>query len=137
MILCAMCGVSIGLMCGCLFNDVSSAVAAAPVFMIPHVLFGGFLTNTDSIPIIFIFIEYTSAFKFAFNALAENEYDDLDLDCDTCPPEAEHCVECDPLEDLNLSENLEESLVALLVLTIGWRIVAFIFLKLLQKRIGS
>ena len=124
-------------MCGCLFNDDSSAVAAAPVFMIPHVLFGGFLTNTDSIPIIFIFIEYTSAFKFAFNALAENEYDDLDLDCDTCPPEAEHCVECDPLEDLNLSENLEESLVALLVLTIGWRIVAFIFLKLLQKRIGS
>lgn len=79
-ILLAMCGVSIGLLCGCMFNDVSSAIAAAPIFMIPHLLFGGFLTNTDSIPVVFIWLEYTSAFKFGFQALAENEYEDLDLD---------------------------------------------------------
>lgn len=58
--------------------------------MMPHILFAGFLTNAESIPKVFIWLEYTSAFKFGFQALAHNEYDDLDLDCDTCPKDAEH-----------------------------------------------
>lgn len=57
-------------------------------------LFGGYLTNTDSIPIGFIWLEYMSPFKYAFAALCQNEYHNLDLDCEP---------ECTPLEDLNFT----------------------------------
>jgi ABC-type multidrug transport system permease subunit len=66
-----------------MFSDIGQAVAVAPLFVIPHLLFAGFLTNTDSIPVVFIWLEYTSPFKYGFTAYVENEYNDLDLDCDT------------------------------------------------------
>jgi hypothetical protein len=59
-------------------------------------LFGGFLVNSDSIPVAFIWIEYISPFKYAFGAYVVNEYEDLDLDCEPI---------CDPLDDLNLEPN--------------------------------
>jgi ABC-type multidrug transport system permease subunit len=102
-ILLTMCGVSVGLLAGCMFSDIGQAVAIAPLFVIPHMLFAGFLTNTDSIPAVFIWLEYTSPFKFGFSAYVENEYEDLDLDCDSCSSNDKACVECDPLEDLNLT----------------------------------
>jgi hypothetical protein len=45
-------------------------------------LFGGFLVNSDSISIAFIWLEYMSPFKYAFGAYVINEYEDLDLDCE-------------------------------------------------------
>jgi len=69
-IMVSLCGVSLGLLAGCIFSDVQVAVSAAPMCVIPFMLFGGFLTNTDSIPIGFIWLEYMSPFKYAFGAYA-------------------------------------------------------------------
>lgn len=63
------CGVSLGLLAGCVFSDVQVAVSAAPMCVIPFMLFGGFLVNTENIPVAFIWLEYMSPFKYAFAAL--------------------------------------------------------------------
>ena len=124
----SLCGVSLGLLAGCIFSDVQVAVSAAPMCVIPFMLFGGFLTNTDSIPVGFIWLEYMSPFKYAFGAYCQNEYHNLELDCEP---------ECDPLGDLNFTEDMWPNILYLFILILGYRVLAAIFLKLLVRKLGS
>ena len=127
-ILVSLCGVSLGLLAGCIFSDVQVAVSAAPMCVIPFMLFGGFLTNTDSIPVGFIWLEYMSPFKYAFVAYCQNEYHNLEVDCEP---------ECTPLDDLNFTEDMWPNILYLTILIIGYRVLAAIFLKLLVRKLGS
>ena len=62
-------GVSLGLLCGCLFSDINVAVGTAPMMVIPFMLFSGYLINFEAIPISLIVFEHISVFKYNFPAL--------------------------------------------------------------------
>lgn len=121
-------GVSMGILCGCIFSDIQVAVSAAPLAVIPFMLFGGFLINVDNIPSYFVFMEYLSPFKYSFGALAQNEYHSLDLDCEPI---------CSPLDDLSISEDMITNIILLNVLTLFYRVMSVIILKATVTKLGS
>ena len=57
------------------------AVTLTPVLIIPFMLFAGFFVNQDNIPWFLIEFQYLSIFKYGYQALFLNEYEDLDLKC--------------------------------------------------------
>jgi ATP-binding cassette, subfamily G (WHITE), eye pigment precursor transporter len=71
---------SLGLMIGAAFNNKSIAVSMLPLVILPFMLVGGFFVNQNNFLPILIPFEYTSIFKYGFQAFALNEYKNLDLD---------------------------------------------------------
>lgn len=66
---------------GVTFADKQLAVTLTPVLIIPFMLFAGFFVNQDNIPWFLKPFQYMSIFKYGFQALVYNEYQDLTLDC--------------------------------------------------------
>ena len=66
---------TIGLMTGCMFNDVKSAAGFLPVVIMPFVLFSGFYANSSTFMSWIGWIQYISPMKYSFEALVWNEYD--------------------------------------------------------------
>uniref|UniRef100_A0A7S0NXL9 ABC transporter domain-containing protein n=1 Tax=Calcidiscus leptoporus TaxID=127549 RepID=A0A7S0NXL9_9EUKA len=71
------CAVSLGMFISSFASTVEQAGALAPLVVIVFLLFGGFYANTDNIPDAISWITEISLFKWAFKALAINEYSDL------------------------------------------------------------
>lgn len=63
------------------FSDKQLAVTLTPVLIIPFMLFAGFFVASSAIPKYLLEFEYLSIFKYAYQALMHNQFDD------TCPPE--------------------------------------------------
>ncbi len=91
------------------------------------------MRNNDEVPAAFKWAEYASIFKYSFQAMVKNEYDDLDLDCVVYVSETE-TEPCDPVGDLKIEETLWESILYLAIIMIAYRIIAFTSLKLLSRR---
>ena len=73
-------GTGLGFMIGTLVSSKSVATSLIPVTVIPLMLLSGFFVNQDNIvPVLYPF-EFISPFKWGFQVLAYNEYDDLSLD---------------------------------------------------------
>jgi ABC-type multidrug transport system ATPase subunit len=80
-ILLALSGNAMGLFVACIFPDVTIALAVAPIFLMPLIMFSGFVLNTDSIPVYFTWLEWLSPPKYAFAAIAQTEFDGLRMTC--------------------------------------------------------
>jgi len=80
-ILLALAGNAMGLFLACIFPDVAIALAVAPLFLMPLIMFSGFVLNTDSIPVYFKWLEWLSPPKYAFAAIAQTEFDGLTMTC--------------------------------------------------------
>merc|ERR1711979_117825 len=70
-----------GLFLACIFPDVTVGLAIAPLIILPLVMFSGFVLNPDSIPVYLKWVEWISPSKYAFAALAQNEFEGLTLHC--------------------------------------------------------
>lgn len=81
LILLYLAGNSLGLFLACVFSDVTVALAIAPLFILPLVMFSGFVINPESIPVYLKWVEWISPAKYAFAALAQNEFGGLVLHC--------------------------------------------------------
>ena len=136
-----LCGCSIGLLLGSAFPNIRVALNAGPVrtkqlAAIPLMLFGGFFSNQNSIPVAWQWVSYCSVppkqpFRYAFQALAINEFTDLHLDCmDDKNP-------CNPLKQFDFGEGLWTSVYVLIGMTVGVRMLSLVFLKLLVRKLGS
>jgi len=77
MIMIAQTAVGIGLFISSFTKDVSSATAIAPVFTMPMILFGGFITNTSTTPAWLAWIQWISPIRYGNEALAHTQYDDF------------------------------------------------------------
>lgn len=73
-VICSLNGNSIGLMVGCAFNDIKSATGIAPMFLLPLAIFAGFFANSKQFYVWIGWIKYISPMKYAFEALATNEF---------------------------------------------------------------
>merc|ERR1712224_843669 len=65
------------LILGTIFSDKQLAVTLTPVLIIPFMLFAGFFVNQAQIPSFLIVFQYLSIFKYGYQALMLNEYQDL------------------------------------------------------------
>lgn len=70
----SLCGSSIGIMIGALFSSTKLSSEAAPVMIVPFMLFGGFYSNSDSIRPWIKWLENVSPFKFGFEGFAHTEF---------------------------------------------------------------
>lgn len=58
---------------GILAPNSGIAIALVPVTVIPFMIFSGFILNTENVPVYFIWVEYISFIKYAFQGVATNE----------------------------------------------------------------
>ncbi|KCV72529.1 hypothetical protein H696_00121 [Fonticula alba] len=72
---------ALGVLIGCAVPDLIGAIAIAPVFLLPLILFGGFLINIESIPVWFSWFQHVSILAYGFEAMMINEYRGLKLEC--------------------------------------------------------
>jgi len=72
---------AMGLFLACIFPDIAVALAVAPLLILPLIMFSGFVVNTASIPVYFIWVQWLSPAKYAFIAMARNEFGGLNLHC--------------------------------------------------------
>ena len=60
------------------FSDKQLAVTLTPVLIIPFMLFAGFFVSSDNIPIFLKEFEYLSIFKYGYEALMHNQFDEYE-----------------------------------------------------------
>lgn len=81
LVLLALAGNAIGLFIACVFQDLAVALMVAPLAILPLMMFSGFFINPDSMPVYLAWIQWISPMKYAYSALAKNEFSGLDLYC--------------------------------------------------------
>ena len=81
LVLVNLCGTNIGLMLSSAFRDVSIALSLAPLFVLPLMLFSGFFISYDDTPVYVAWIQAISPVRYAFAAMMQNEFNDLELHC--------------------------------------------------------
>jgi ABC-type multidrug transport system permease subunit len=59
---------------GSLYDKAEEACFFTPIFMLPFLLFAGFLTNVDTFPKWIGWIQYTSPIRYGFEAGMWNEF---------------------------------------------------------------
>ena len=115
-------GVSYGLCISVIIPKLDVAMAFFPILSIPLIILGGFFVNTNNIPKYLIWIEYISMFKYSFHAAALNEFDTINFNIGSL----------DPLEELGISEKLSVNFIALIILGVGFRLIALIAMYLIS-----
>eukprot|EP00927_Polykrikos_kofoidii_P066646 TRINITY_DN62206_c0_g1_i1.p1 TRINITY_DN62206_c0_g1~~TRINITY_DN62206_c0_g1_i1.p1 ORF type:complete len:664 (+),score=76.22 TRINITY_DN62206_c0_g1_i1:24-1994(+) len=148
LILMGLAGNAMGLCLACLFQDIAIALAVAPMFILPLIMFSGFVLNPDSIPVYFRWCEWISPAKYAFAALAQNEFTELDIHCSedqfqsVRSPDGEVMRVCRFesgeafLNTLNISEFLTIEVCAglLLAIAVSFTIMAYIGFSIVTSR---
>lgn len=68
----------IGLILSSLFQDPEKTIALVPIFVTPLSLFAGLLVDIGSIPNLLAPFKYISFFRFMYEGLILNEFDNID-----------------------------------------------------------
>jgi hypothetical protein len=118
------------LILGTIFSDKQLAVTLTPVLIIPFMLFAGFFVNQEQIPKFLIEFQYLSIFKYGYQALMLNEYEDLEIPCmkDT------GFNKCSPLESFNSPQSCTVSIVAIVVMYVGCNLISWLIMVKLSKK---
>ncbi|KAG7388234.1 ATP-binding cassette sub- G member 2 [Phytophthora pseudosyringae] len=75
---------------GCLFRRADIATIMGRLILLPMLLFGGLMVNSDDTPVFFIWINYISPIKFGFDAMMKIFWDEVpSIPCNTT---AENCI---------------------------------------------
>lgn len=111
-------GNSIGLLIGSVILDEKSVAAVVPIFILPFILFSGFFKNRNDLPGWIGWLEYLSPIKYGFIAFMTNEVGD----------------EPSLIRILEFDLGMWPSILILLGLGIGYRLVSVIFLAVLRKK---
>ena len=88
---------------------------------IPLLLLSGYYSAQENFaPYLFPF-KYISPFKWTYQLISLNEFNDLNLNCSNSP------TRCSPLADLNFEESIETCFGVLASLSIFYGLIGFIF----------
>ncbi len=66
-------GAALGLLIGIIARDTGVAAILLTIFLIPFIIFSGFLINPSDVPVYFIWVLYISFVKWSFQGVAINE----------------------------------------------------------------
>ncbi|XP_070566509.1 protein white-like [Ptychodera flava] len=128
--------VSFGYMISTFSPSVSVALAIAPPLVIPLLLFGGLFLNTNDIPVYFIWIQYISWFKYTYECLEINQWENIDYIY--CPNGTSvPCIHDGEtvLASLSFSvDNFMMNIYLTLTLLLAYRLIAFVGLVWKSRR---
>jgi hypothetical protein len=131
------CGVSIGMASTCLVSNLPTALAIAPLFLLPLMLFGGGFVNNGLIPVYLDWLKYISPIKYSYHAAMQNELAGLEFYCRdfeftrvngqiTCArTRGDDVLKLMELMDLSIGGNI----AALFGLWIGFLLLAYVALR--------
>ncbi|KAL8007174.1 putative AAA+ ATPase domain, ABC transporter, G1 [Plasmopara halstedii] len=126
------CAVGLGYMVSCLVRRIDIAPIIGMIIILPFLLFGGLLINSDDCPKYFIWIQYISPIKYGFEAIMKIFWKQVPFIA--CDDAIENCTArsgTDVLKNFSLqSRTAFEDGVILLAINIGFRTVGFIGLWL-------
>jgi len=71
----------LGLLISTAISNIGLALILAPLVFIPMMLFGGFFANTTTIPSFFAWLQWVSLFRYGFEILVVNEFQDQAFTC--------------------------------------------------------
>jgi ABC-type multidrug transport system ATPase subunit len=136
MILVNSCAVGLGYMVSCLVRRVDIAPIIGVVIILPFLLFGGLLINSDDCPDYFIWIQYVSPIKYGFEAMMKIFW--AEVPTIACNAAIENCTArtgADVLKNFSLEARtpLGNGLI-LLAINFGFRAVGFIGLWINLRR---
>ncbi|KAE9311580.1 Protein white [Phytophthora fragariae] len=132
MILVNSCAVGLGYMVSCLVRRVDIAPIVGVVIILPFLLFGGLLINSDDCPDYFVWIQYVSPIKYGFEALMKIFWERVPhIACDVAVENCTAQTGADVLKNFSLESRspLGDGLI-LLAINVGFRTVGFIGLWL-------
>ena len=120
--------------------DDKAAAILCPIGLTLFLLFGGFFLQATSVPPYWLWMKAISFFKYAFHALARNEFSGLRLEChfsNTSSVDGRGCIATGD-EYLTRAfgtgtESLEADLAALAAMVIVYRFLAFLALSYRYK----
>lgn len=69
----------LGILVGCIFNEIEVALNITPLIFYPMMLFSGFYVNSDSVQIWVKWIEWISPLRYALEAGVYNEFEGSDF----------------------------------------------------------
>lgn len=117
--------VSVGMLLSALLPSVTMAPQVAPALVIIFLIFNGNFINVDSVPVYFVWLREISPIKYAFQALAVNEFEHATFECESSDVV---CIETGEqvLSQLKFTEEdlIMKSLLALAILTVAFNIIA-------------
>lgn len=120
--------VGLGYMVSCLARRVELAPIIGVVVLLPFTLFGGLLINSDNTPDYFVWVEYISPLKFAFEGLMKIYWNQVaEIPCDAA---VESCLATTGTQVLQYYSMQNRSAfvdgVILVALNLGFRLVGFL-----------
>ncbi|RLN92146.1 hypothetical protein BBJ28_00019387, partial [Nothophytophthora sp. Chile5] len=126
------CAVGLGYMVSCLVRRVDIAPIVGMVTILPFLLFGGLLINSDDCPDYFVWIQYVSPIKYGFEGLMKIFWNQVPTIA--CNAAVENCTAltgADVLKNFSMQSRsaLDDGLI-LLAINVGFRTVGFIGLWL-------
>ena len=136
LVMCALTSESLGIMLGSVAPDPQLAVAITPAAIIPFFLTGGLFANRERLDPYWIWLEKLSYISYSYESLMENEFKDVVLNDDVSA-----ALKNDPglvgnnvLDRMNFELGLSTCLFALGMLTIGFRVIAFLGLLFTSRQ---
>lgn len=138
LVLIALTSHSLGLIISAVSNSLETATLISPFIVTLLILFSGFYLNVTSIPVYFIWVYYISYYRYAFEALAINEFTNKPITCldwelvnGVCPITNGNQV----LERYGFQMNLWVNVGILIGMIILFRIIAFFCFYAITKLI--
>ena len=110
-----------GMFISSLFNQSETALAVAPVILMPLLMFSGFFSNAGTLANWISWIQYISPVRYALEAFVWNEFGERTYKSD----------EVNMVKFLSYDIGLRDCLIIVTALAIVFRILTGIFLKVL------
>jgi len=121
--------VSVGMLLSAALPSVTMAPQVAPAVVIIFLIFNGNFINVDSVPVYFVWLREISPIKYAFQALAVNEFEDARFECESSDVV---CIQTGEqvLSQLKFTEEylIMKSIVFLIILMVAFNILALALL---------
>lgn len=125
LILDVLCATSFGFFVGCAVTNESAANALVSLLMLPFILFAGYFVNLDDVYVWLRWIEYISPIRYSTEALIRIEFENND----------KYSAYTAPYDKLNYNIGLSNCIIVLAALSIAFRVLALVFLKVTVARV--
>mmetsp|Transcript_66636 Transcript_66636/g.177394 ORF Transcript_66636/g.177394 Transcript_66636/m.177394 type:complete len:158 (+) Transcript_66636:1-474(+) len=121
-----------------LISNVEAAPKVAPAVVILFLMFSGFFLNDESVPTWLSWLKYISFIRYAFQALAVNEFSGAQFDCEAAEANATEPVICldgdDWLRSLNFDDvSIGTNVAIMIALIAAFNLAAYYSVLVLRK----